>query len=121
MNTLDCAVARLVGRPAGFRGKSGRLAAFCAARLVGARVGKLGMSSKFDFEPAGEAERVVRNRGRSWWSSGFSTQKCALELQLIRLIDTAELSEYCDASIWRGSRNFEENGKLVETASTWPT
>ena len=75
MNTVDCVDARLVARPAGFLGKSGRPAAFCAARLVGAHVGKLGMSSRFGSEPAGEAERVVRNRGRSWWSSGFSTQK----------------------------------------------
>jgi len=74
-NNLDCAVARRVARPAGFRDKSGRPAAFCAAKLGGARVGTLGMSSKFGFEPAGEAEKVVRSRGRSWWSSGFSTQK----------------------------------------------
>ncbi len=33
----------------------------------------------------------------------------------MRLIDTAELSEHCDASIWCGRRHVEENGKIVVT------
>lgn len=33
----------------------------------------------------------------------------------MRFIDTAELSEHCDASIWCGRRHVEENGKIVVT------